>query len=208
MSRIGFDIDGVLANFAKSYQNLVVKTTGRDLFQPDDINNPPCWDWPEFRGYSPEEMEKTWAAIRRDDAFWMNLEPFTDNTVTLHQMLRELERKHEIYFVTSRSGMSPKRQTKMWLFENLSYYGIGGEPTVLISSEKGEVAHALKLNAYVDDNFDNAVDVVKRSATTSVYLLNRSYNAIPDWTHPDGDTYTRINTLGQMFDAEIAKGRL
>lgn len=206
--RVGFDIDGVLANFAKTYQNLVVKTTGRDLFQPGDAENPPCWDWPEYRGYTTEEMKAVWAALRRDDAFWLNLEPFEDNVSSLRQMLRELERKHEVYFVTSRSGMSPKRQSKVWLYERLHYFEIGGEPTVLISGEKGEVAHALKLDAYVDDNFDNTRDVVAKSPNTRTYLLNRSYNTGFDWIASDGPNYTRIDTLGQMFDAEIAKGRL
>jgi hypothetical protein len=33
-------------------------------------------------------------------------------------------------------------------------------PTVMISGEKGFVAKALKLDAYIDDRWDNCVDVV------------------------------------------------
>lgn len=206
--KVGFDVDGVLADFTRSFQPLLVKVTGRDLFQPDDINNPPCWNWDTYRGYSAEESKKAWDAVRRDDTFWMNLAAFESNVATLRQVIKELERKHEVYFVTSRSGMSPKKQTSIWLYERLHYFAIGGHPTVLISSEKGEVAHALKLDAYVDDNFDNACDVVRSSPQTTTYLLNKSYNVDFDWQPAEGNSYIRIETLGQMFDKEIAKGRL
>lgn len=206
--RIGFDIDGVLANFVKSYQTLIIKETGKDLFAPDDVNNPPCWDWPQYRGYTDAEIGRVWGVIKRDETFWMNLEPHADSCASLIQMLRTLERKHELYFITARVGPSVKQQTRIWLFEHLHYFNIGGQPTVLISGEKGEVAHALKLDAYVDDNFDNAVDVVHKSPTTNTYLLNKSYNVGFECHPVVGPSYTRIDTVGQMFDKEIAKGRL
>lgn len=209
--RIGFDIDGVLANFVKAYQNLTIELSGKNLFTADDINNPPCWDWPQYRGYTEDDMAAVWHAIKRDDTFWLNLEEHSNNINALKAVLQDIERRHEVYYVTSRSGVNVRRQTKLWLIDHLNYIGrCHTEPTVLISSEKGEIAHALKLDVYVDDNFDNVVDVVKKSPQTATYLLNRSYNLALDPLYPvvAGNNYTRVDTVGQMFDAEIASGRL
>lgn len=203
--RIGFDIDGVLANFVKSYQNLVVATTGKDLFHTNDILYPPCWDWPQYRGYSNEEVGKVWNRIKADDTFWLNIEPLDSEVGSLKCVIKVLEQKHEVYYVSSRVGVDVKRQSKMWLIDKLNYLGrCHTEPTVLISGEKGEVAHALKLDAYIDDNFDNIVDVSVKSPTTRAYLVSRRYNQ--DFEVPAN--VLRIGTLGTMLDMEIALGNL
>lgn len=199
--RIGFDIDGVLANFAKAYQNTVVAITGRDLFHPGDITNPPCWDWPQFRGYTEEEIKRVWMFISNVDTFWMNLEPFENNVGVLDCMLAELSGQHEIYFITNRSGARVKWQTELWLEDHLRFGETSDYPTVLISGQKGEVAHALKLDAYIDDNI---ADVAAKSPDTAAYLLNRSYNT----DFASTSSFTRVNTLGEMFDEEIRKGRM
>lgn len=203
--RIGFDIDGVLANFVKHYQELTVAVTGNDLFHVGDLTNPPCWDWPELRGYTKEEMSLVWGHIKRDETFWLNLPSIEENVDALGLMLRDLEMKHEVYYVTSRVGVNVKRQTKLWLIDKLRYLGrVHSEPTVLISGEKGEIAHALKLDAYIDDNYDNVRDVVQQSPATTTYLLNRSYNE----AFTQGIGHIRVPALAAMLDAEIAKGRL
>lgn len=204
---IGFDIDGVLANFAASFQDLVVKIAGVDKFLPGDRDNPPCWNWAEFRGYGPDIMDfkngPVWNAIRKNETFWLNLGDFTRNTAALAMMIHTLERKHEVYFVTARQGIDVKRQTKLWLFEHLGYRD--DRPTVLISGAKGDIAKALKFDAYIDDNFDNAMDVEVKSPSTTTYLLNKSYNAGLGAGH---EHYIRVDSVGEMFDFEIARKRL
>lgn len=206
--RIGFDIDGVLANFVKAYQHLCVQVTGKDLFVPSDVYDPPCWDWPQFRGYTDAEVSTVWAIIKRDDTFWLNLEPHENNVSALSAVLLDLERKHDVYYVTSRVGVGAKRQTKLWLMDHLRYHArCRTEPTVLISREKGKIAHALKLDAFLDDNWDNVVDVVNTSPATRTYLLNRSYNT-RGAISVGNQHYTRVDTLGQMLDKEISLGNL
>lgn len=187
---IGFDVDGVLAAFVPAYQKLILKHSKLNLFQEGDDVNPPCWDWPQFRGYSESAIADVWRDIRADAHFWERLAPL-QNTETLSMCVEDLQRRHDIYFITSRVGVRPKQQTEHWL---RNYLGLQ-YPTVLISSKKGYAAAALKLDAYIDDNRDNIIDVATQSPATRAFLLDRAYNA---GTLPRD--VTRVGSLGQMLD--------
>ena len=52
--RIGFDVDGVLADFNKRFIERVIAITGRDLFPPRPFDIP-TWNYPEHYGYTAEE---------------------------------------------------------------------------------------------------------------------------------------------------------
>ena len=190
--RIGFDVDGILANFIAHYQMLTVKMAGFDLFQPGDIENPPTWDWPEMRGYDPVFMKRVWAAIIESPNFWRNLPPLEDAR-TLALVAPDLQTRHDLYFITSRpSSKGAKRQTEAWLQEHI---GIA-LPTVLISGEKGIACRALKLDAYIDDYHENIVNVLEQSPGTDAFLKSTNYNA----AYRAPEMVRRVNTLGQMFD--------
>jgi 5'(3')-deoxyribonucleotidase len=206
--RIGFDIDGVFANFVASYRVWLVQQTGKDLFPPSPLSRWDSWDWDLEVGYTNEERGRTFKAIAESPSFWYGLEPHLDSTETMWMLLHELEHKHDIYFVTNRAGETAKRQTEAWLLKLLPYYKLALSPTVLISSHKGLVAAALKLDCYVDDNLDNILSVLSESPKTRAYLLNRAYNAgnaTIRFGEPNERVATRINTLGEMFDAELAR---
>ena len=215
--RIGFDVDGVLARFTTAYQQLVVDVAGIDLFEPHDATSPPCWHWPEYRGYNTHIMNTVWGRIKNSHDFWMSLSELPD-CCTLRTLILDLQRWHDIYFVTSRVGRDVKWQTEQWLRLHLQM----DLPTVLISSEKGLVARALKLDVYVDDNADNVNDVVEQTLLstrrqrvslgdeqpdTRVYLIDKSYNrppGVPKEPVSVDSRVTRVATLGQMFDRELS----
>jgi len=79
--------------------------------------------------------------------------------------------KDDVYFITSRPGIDAKIQTEDWLY-NAGY----PHATVLISSAKGLCAQALKLDVYIDDRWENCVDVATTSLKTKVFLLDRPWN--------------------------------
>jgi 5'(3')-deoxyribonucleotidase len=204
--RIGFDVDGVLADFTRSFVPLLIRVTGKNLFQPDDINNPPCWNWDLHRGYTKDESRMAWAVIKESRDFWASLRT-TPQVRTLRMMILDLLRNHEVYFITNRTGTDVKWQTELWLRQHLQI----DLPTVLISGAKGLCAQALKLDVYVDDNADNVNDVVNRTGpeqsrnSCRTYLLDTTYNRPggPENVVVDARV-NRVSTLGQMFDAELA----
>ena len=159
--------DGVLADFTKAFQQLTIEVTGRNLYLPTDAKDPPRWAWSEYRGYTAEEMGKVWDVIKTSDDFHLSLaeEP---GCSTLRMLLPDLSRYHDIYFITSRPGDSAKWQTEMWLQLHLGIV----LPTVLISSTKGLSCKALKLDVYIDDNYDYVLDVARESPSTRCYLLD------------------------------------
>lgn len=183
--RVGVDVDGVLANFNEAFIDRVVRITGRDLFpeRPFDI---PCWNYPEFYGYTKEENDAVWNSIETDGSFWESLPAYPDTADAIEYLLsRSRWCGDDIYFVTSRPGINAKQQTEHWLL----WHGYS-RPTVLISGAKGLCARALKLDVYIDDRWENTVDTAKQNTRT--FLMHRPWNA----THIAEDFgITRTNTV-------------
>lgn len=199
--RLGFDVDGVLALFERGFERMCAAVTGKNLFpwEPGSgVTDPPCWDWPQHFGYTNEEVGRVWDAIKADPQFWENLDP-GDGADDLWVMMPFIEQRHAVYFVTARVGMNVKQQTENFL----RFHCAAKNPTVLISKEKGAVAKALKLDAYIDDNADNVNDVMaKTEGSTAVYLLDRAYNRPPACAPID----MRVRRISQLRDMLIAFG--
>lgn len=170
--RIGIDIDGVLADFNSSFIELVKEVTGRNLF-PEGYW-PHTWNYPEALGYTAEEVGAVWDHIKAGGTFWRELEPLPDMEVLKDWFFSPpaSDEYHEFYFVTSRMGIAVKMQTEEWLDEQM---GVSGH-TVLISSEKGAIAKALKLGYYADDRAENIMDVERTSPDTFAYLIEQPWN--------------------------------
>jgi 5'(3')-deoxyribonucleotidase len=189
--RIGIDVDGVLADFNSSFINRVTSTTGRDLFPPRPFDIP-CWDYPEYYGYTREETSQVWETIKSDRFFWQNLPTYPTTLYDLFTLAARFEgHDDDLYFITSRPGIRAKRQTENWLEARWPARTVA-PLTVLISSRKGDCARALNLDVYVDDRIENVVDVVGTGTRTFLY------------SHPWNLTcscrdITRITSLAQMF---------
>jgi hypothetical protein len=200
--KIGFDIDGVLAAFIPAYQRLVIEHAGGlNLFHPGDDKLPPCWNWPEYRGYNKDVIGSVWAHIKSSSSFWQYLGE-TPGCSTLRTVILDLQRNHDVYFITNRMGCQAKRQTEHWLIHHL---GIE-RPTVLLTADKGITAKALGLDCYIDDYLENARAVCAHSPSTRTYLLDMPYNQEDapgnkrhDWPY----NFIRVKTVGQFLDAEL-----
>ena len=194
------DIDGVLARFVPAYIRTIVESSGRDLFLPDDVTHWPRWDTEVLRGYTPEEIRKVWWRIETTPDFWFGLEPITENTEPLAAVIHVLARRHNVYFVTQRSGLFVKRQTELWLEKYLNHTG----NTVLIvrSHSKGQICHALNIDVFVDDKYSNCTDVVSESPSTRVYLIDTTWNRGPEISRIKKIEDRRIRNLSDMLHDE------
>jgi len=207
--RIGFDVDGVLASFEKGYAELIMKTSGRDLFPTNPrpwhpFGEPPTWYWTQHFGYTNEEDAAAWKAIKSDPTFWENLEALP-GAKDLYSAKNLWVPANEIYFITNRMGIDPKRQTERFLYRKL----VVNNPTVLISEEKGAACKALHLDCYIDDKDSNVADAasarwllkgdkpLQPTGRTRVYCLDKPYNQ-----DINGSDYTRVKTVREMLEAE------
>lgn len=165
--RIGIDIDGILADFYSPYEKLHIQVAG-DRFGSQRFPEvwPQIWDWPSLFGYTEEDTSAVWQLILADPDFWMDLGTLPD----FNALSFELMHHNEVYFITDRRGVSPKRQTECWFASR------GWIPTVLVSAQKGLCCKALKLDLYIDDKGENIQAVEAESPDTRAYLLDRPYN--------------------------------
>lgn len=198
--RIGIDIDGVLSDFNSRYIDLIIKTSGRDLFPPAPFDIP-TWYYPELYKYSTDEIEKVWATIKNSKSFWLDLPMYPDTETSMFYLRKQWVKGNDIYFITSRPGATSKSQTEQWL-KNIDEYGGMGipNPTVLISSAKGLCAKALDLDYYIDDRWENCCDVIRESPRTMTYLLDRSWNR-----NRELSSITRVKQLKGFVEVDCGR---
>jgi hypothetical protein len=171
--KLGIDIDGVLANFNLSFRELVHEHTDVRLPEISDTY-PDAWDYHERAGVKWKDDDKLWDVIKNSPTFWKDVPAYPDASRFL-EWLAWLPSEVDVYFVTSRPGLTAKAQTEVWLERN--GWGYDCHPTVLISSEKGAVANALELTHFIDDRNENCLDIYM-DAPDGIhnYMLARPWN--------------------------------
>lgn len=201
--RLGFDVDGVFADWNGAYIPLIQTLSRRDLFGPG--YQPTSWHYDKAAGYTDEEISEAWEAIKSNPIFWMSLKPYWD-AMTVLERIRIASYEHDVYFITSRPGVKAKHQTEVWLATHSGDFNWGA--TVLISSNKGACAKALNLDAYIDDRFENCHDVAN---VTSKFALDGAREAPPScrtfmidrpWNEAyyAGEYISRVDSVAEMLD--------
>lgn len=208
MSRIGVDVDGVLAHFHDAYIDTCIEVTGKDLFppRPFDITT---WHFPQAYGYTAVDIDQVWSHITASPYFWEHLTPYEDIKASLGCLYERMQQGDDVYFITSRPGRTSKAQTERWLQRYWPYHHVP-PLTVLISEHKGMCATALDLDYYIDDRDLNVVDVrsvvwrVTTCATSDmlrkVCLLDRPWNRSLDVSNYG---ISRIYSLPEMFNPVV-----
>lgn len=201
--KLGIDVDGVLADFNTRYIERCVAETGRDLFppRPFDIQT---WNYPESYGYTNEEVAKVWASIKADPFFWQMLDPYPGAVAALDYLKTRIAAGDDVYFVTARPGIAAKSQTEAWLTA-LWPSRERPMPTVLIASNKGLAARTLELDVYIDDRWENVVDVKVSRYQTAVFLMDRSWNQDQEETfNTGGRTVSRLVTAADYGISRVS----
>jgi hypothetical protein len=186
--RIGFDMDGVVADFATAYRDVE-----RRLFGGGTSGRP---DEPEKEEESQEQREARaardiaaapggvdadslpshelrrrrdviWKEIQSTVDFWATLQPLEKDAVRrIHKLM--LRHHWEVFFLTQRpatAGDTVQRQSQRWLVQQ----GFDLPSVLVIGGSRGAAAAALRLSYHVDDNPQNCIDV--RSESTARPLL-------------------------------------
>lgn len=167
--RIGFDMDGVLADFASAFRRLEVHLFGNAVgvrpSLPDDEQQRQSTDeagapLDESAGVSESRRrsDAIWAFIRSTPDFWTLLRPTQKGAVKrLHELT--LRYRWEVFFITQRpatAGDTVQRQTQRWLIAQ----GFDMPSVLMIDGSRGAAAAALHLDYHVDDNPQNCLDVL------------------------------------------------
>ena len=169
--RIGFDVDGVLADFHPYLCKLAIKKYGNA---------------------STESRLKMEASIldSEKDEFWSRIHPI-DVQATMVGM--SLESFGDYRFFITRRPPCTHAATQNWLSQ---HFGFGGND-VLISGaiEKGQVVAGLYLDGYFDDDPIHLIQVHKLSPKTAPYLVDHPYN---QWF--DEERWNKEHSAPDRFD--------
>jgi 5' nucleotidase, deoxy (Pyrimidine), cytosolic type C protein (NT5C) len=169
--RIGFDMDGVLADFATAYRAIETRLYGP--VEPVGIDNPEEVaseeDGEREAPVPSRRRDGIWAAIRETPDFWQTLAPIDSGAVRrIHEMT--LRHRWETFFITQRpatEGATVQRQTQQWLVAQ----GFDLPSVLVINGSRGAAAGALQLDYLVDDSPTNCVDVKADSRANPILIV-------------------------------------
>lgn len=181
---IQIDVDGVLADFM-GHANKVARK-----FNP---STPICdtyttKDWDNWEGWSEETVSHVWKTIKDpQELFFYKVPSLIKRDEWMS--LRRLVRNHDVYFVTSRVGVTAKHQTESWLYDYLEV-----SASVVVTANKNGFAKILKPDWSVEDNGKNAAAIATHIGKERSCLIDRLYNQN---FHPL--SFTRLKTVKEFL---------
>jgi hypothetical protein len=187
--RLGFDIDGVLADFRTAFRDTAKQCLGGAAVDGDKA------------GLSAKDVEKVWSHIAGVSNWWLRVRPYEpDQIERLYNLARTA--RWEVFFLTKRpsSGGDPVQfQTQWWLEQNGYYL-----PSVLtVPGSRGELANALRLDLVVDDQLINCAEIIGAGPTKTLLMIRD-----PDEKLEKHATNRGIGVVTTLEDAIAAAQRL
>jgi hypothetical protein len=163
MLRLGFDLDGVVADFRAAFLDVAANTLGREAIAR------PSSPMPDLDAVSPADAKRVWNVITDTPNWWLGLAPYEPAQIArLYQLARRF--RWEVSFLTSRiptAGDSVQFQSQAWL----EAYGFYMPAVVTVPGSRGEIANALRLDLIIDDQFLNCLEVVGAAQTKAILIL-------------------------------------
>jgi hypothetical protein len=191
--RIGFDMDGVLADFALAFQQVEERLFGPgpgvSAGQPEkeeEAEEAAAADAADAAGLKPRptpgdaaadetprqmrrRRDMIWRDIRSTRDFWETLKPIEQGAVArIHELM--LRHKWEVFFITQRpytDGDTVQRQTQRWLVAQ----GFDLPSVLVLGGSRGAAAGALRLDYHLDDNPQNCIDVIAESRAKPILIV-------------------------------------
>jgi 5' nucleotidase, deoxy (Pyrimidine), cytosolic type C protein (NT5C) len=170
--RIGFDMDGVVADFATAFQDIETRLfghrNGQAPDQPEDEEQRPDRQLSETR----RRRDQVWDEIRKTPDFWMTLRPLGNESVRrIHSLM--LAHRWEVFFITQRpstAGDTVQRQTQRWLVE----HGFDLPSVLPIAGSRGTAAASFRLDYHVDDTVQHCLDVIADSSAKAILVSSNA----------------------------------
>jgi uncharacterized HAD superfamily protein len=171
--KIGIDMDGVVTDFVTPFSKMLRTMTGVEL-EPMSATYPTTWNYHLDAGVTKSQADAVWDLIKSSPTFWARMNPLPGVWIDLEKVERASYEGHEVHYITSRPGIDVQRQTARWLVGQNIF-----APSVIVADNarhKGEIAAALRLDAFIDDNVDNAKSVLHHSPRTQTFIKDQPYN--------------------------------
>ena len=168
------DLDGVIANFGKTFSELCNLKYGDRCQVIENTIDMPFWHWEDWYDITENEILDVWEDIRATSNFWMSLE-ILDYWDWVY--FRNALNKHEsinVYFITAREetdGLSVANQSALWLTRQ------GWDnPFVIQNRKKGELSKLLDIKFVIDDKDKNIIDINKHIPDCKLFAYPAEHN--------------------------------
>ena len=211
--RIGFDLDGVLADlhepFTRLAMDLFPELDRQRVAQEPAVPPPPDLDGAAGDGMedpppgvelSRRQTEAVWREVARIDDFWETLNEHEPGVIARLASLAD-QRRWEVIFLTSRpvsAGRTVQRQSQRWL----ERHGFTHPSAFVVHGSRGRIADALRLDAVVDDRPDNCLDVALESKAGAILVWRGLQQAVPSSARRLGIAV--VPSVAQCLDALVA----
>jgi len=211
--RIACDLDGTLADMDAALQREAERLFGPDvdlhasparrIESAEDVeeeiaaapsaDGETSTDNASRRALTRAELRQLWSHVGQVNDFWVSLGEVEAGAVAKLAACA-VRHRWDVIFVTQRpssAGDTTQRQSQRWLQAH------GFEcPSVFVTGSRGRVAHALSLDAVLDDRPDNCLDVITDSKATPFLVWRHRRESLPP-----GVAQTRIQTVFSIGEA-------
>lgn len=191
--RIGFDLDGVLADmdaalvreaetvFGKAMAHRIARGSSSAPETPADVESPEggeAEDTPPTRlRMSTRQQRRLWKHVAEIDNFWESLDELEPG-VTQKLAAIAADRRWEVIFLTKRprtAGSTAQVQSQRWLEAR----GFPLPSVFVVQKSRGRIAAALGLDFLIDDTPENCLDVVVDSNARAVLVWRDDEKRLP-----------------------------
>ena len=189
--RIGFDIDGVLADMEAELVRQARILFDRADEDPADQQLPAVDPERQAAAESAPEnvpplaklqlttrqQRKLWRHVESIENFWETLQEIEPRAIQRLATLAN-ERRWEIIFLTRRpesAGSTAQLQTQRWLESR----GFRLPSVYVVQGSRGRIAAALGLDIVVDDRPDNCLDVIVDSKARAILVWRDDERLLP-----------------------------
>ena len=195
--RIGFDLDGVLADMDSALlrEAAVVfgEATARQMQERPESSPPgasavaPSDEAADVAddtappliklSMTPRQQRRLWHHVSGVEDFWQSLNEIESGSIARLAQLAH-ERRWEIIFLTKRpqtAGATAQVQSQRWLESK----GFSLPSLFVVQGSRGRIASALSLDVVVDDRPENCFDVVADSSAKPILVWRDSPKALP-----------------------------
>jgi uncharacterized HAD superfamily protein len=193
--RVGFDLDGTVADMYFALRREAVKLFGDEVLrapveaslpqQADEEQTPqPKSEDDSLATLAIQELHLTarqqdqlWDHVKRIDNFWTTL-PELEPGIISRIAKTARERRWEVIFLTTRpstSGDLVQLQSQQWL----EAHGFQYPSVYVVQRSRGKIADALALDAFVDDRSENCLDIAVESTAKVLLVWHGNLKDVP-----------------------------
>jgi hypothetical protein len=218
--RIGFDLDGVLADmegelvrqaeilFGEPMTRRVAQTSvpdhadaarapadALDAAAPADESANDVPPLLKLR-MTQRQQRRLWRHVESIENFWESLAPLEPGVIERLARLTS-ERRWEIMFLTKRpktAGVTSQLQTQRWLESQ----GFRLPSVYVVQGSRGRIAAALALDIVIDDRPENCLDVAVDSKARAILVWRDAQNQLPAATQRLGIGV--VKTVAECLD--------